>query len=225
MAASARRFKNGIYEQLALIGKALSSPVRLEVLDVLSQGPRTVEALSVEIEQSIANTSQHLQVLRAARLIGAERNGVYITYHIAGNQILALASMLRRVGESQLSDIQQLTRAFLEEHGALERVDCNTLVKRVRQGEVTLLDVRPAEEYAAGHIPRAISVPLDDLKRHISKLPKDREIVAYCRGSLCVMAIEAVKILRRKGFHATRWEESVADWVARGLPVEMSKTA
>jgi rhodanese-related sulfurtransferase/DNA-binding transcriptional ArsR family regulator len=225
MAQSARRFKNRTYEQLALVGKALASPIRLEMIDVLSQGPRTVEDLSVEIGQSIANTSQHLQVLRSARLIEAERRGTYVTYRIADQQVLALASLLHRVGESRLAEIQQITQEFLESHGALERVDCSTLIKRIRRAEVTLLDVRPREEYEAGHIPKAISVPLEDLRRHMAKLPKGREIVAYCRGPLCVMSIEAVKILRKKGFHASRWEESIADWAARGLPVEMSKPA
>jgi rhodanese-related sulfurtransferase len=225
MAQSARRFKDRTYEQLALIGKALASPRRLEMVDVLSQGPRTVEDLSAEIGQSIANTSQHLQILRSARLIEAERSGTYITYRIADPQVLALASLLHRVGESRLAEIQQIAQEFLEAHDALERVDCRTLIKRIRRAEVTLLDVRPRKEYAAGHIPNAISVPLEDLRRHMAKLPKDREIVAYCRGPLCVMSIEAVKILRKKGFIANRWEESMADWAARGLPVEMSESA
>ena len=225
MAQSARPFKNRTYEQLALIGKALSSPIRLEMIDVLSQRPRTVDDLSDEIGQSIANTSQHLQVLRSARLIEFERRGTYITYRIADRQILALASLLHRVGESRLAELQQITKEFLQAHGALEKVDCDTLIKRIRRAEVTLLDVRPPEEYAAGHIPSAISVPVEELRRHMSKLPRDREIVAYCRGPLCVMSIEAVKILRKKGFQASRCEESIADWAARGLPVEMSTSA
>jgi rhodanese-related sulfurtransferase len=218
---SARSFKDRTYEQLALIGKALASPIRLEIIDVLIQAPRTVEALSTELGQSIANTSQHLQVLRSARLIEAERRGTYVSYRVADRHVLTLANSLHRVGEFRFAEIQQITREFLEAHDALERVDCNTLIKRIQQAEVTLLDVRPRTEYAAGHIPNAISVPLDELKRHIAKLPKNREIVAYCRGPLCVMSIEAVKMLRKKGFQASRWEEGVADWAARGLPVEL----
>jgi len=225
MAQSARRFKNRTYEQLALIGKALASPIRLELIDVLGQGPRTVEDLSIEIGQSVANTSQHLQALRSARLIESERRGTYIAYRIADHQVLALAGLLHRVGESRLAEIQQITQEFLEAHDALERLDCGTLFKRLRRAEVVLLDVRPREEYAAGHIPQAISVPLEDLRQYMAKLPRDREIVAYCRGPLCVMSIEAVKMLRKKGFHANRWDESIADWAARGLPIAMSKSA
>ena len=220
---SARRFKGRTYEQLALIGKALASPIRLEIIDILSQSPRTVEALSVELGQSIANTSQHLQVLRLARLLESERSGTFVSYRVADRHVLTLASSLHRVGEVRFAEIQQITREFLEAHGALERVDCNTLIKRIQRAEVTLLDVRPKAEYEAGHIPNAMSVPLDELKRHIAKLPKNREIVAYCRGPLCVMSIEAVKILRKKGFQASRWEEGIADWAARGLPVELNE--
>jgi rhodanese-related sulfurtransferase len=195
------------------------------MVDVLSQGPRTVEDLSVEIGQSIANTSQHLQVLRSARLIESERRGTYIAYRIADRQVLALTGLLHCVGESRLAEIRQITKEFLEAHDALEKLDCSTLIKRLRRAEVTLLDVRPREEYAAGHIPRAISVPLQDLRRYMAKLPRDREVIAYCRGPLCVMSIEAVKILRKKGFRASRWDEGITDWAARGLPVAMSKSA
>jgi len=225
MGISVKQLKNKTYELLAVLGKALSSPVRLELLDILSQGPRTVESLSKEVGQSIANTSQHLQVLRSARLIDAERKGVFISYSIADPQVLVLASSLRRIGELQLAEIQELTRIFLTERDLLEKVDCKTLVQRIRRAEVTLLDVRPVREYEAGHIPGALSVPLEELKRHISRLPKDREIVAYCRGSLCAMSIEAVKLLRKSGFRAVRWEESVADWVARGFSLKTGKAA
>lgn len=225
MGISAKEYRKKTYELLALIGKALASPVRLELLDVLSQGPRTVESLSDEIDQSIANTSQHLQVLHSARLISAERNGVFITYSIADQQVLVLASAFRRIGDLRLSEIQALTRAFLGERNLLERVDSKTLIQRIRRGEVTLLDVRPTREYEAGHIPSAVSVPLEELKRSLAKLPRDREIVAYCRGPLCVMSIEAVKLLRKSGFRAIRWEESVADWIARGYNLKTGSPA
>ena len=220
MSISAKEYKKKTYEVLAVIGKALASPVRLELLDVLSQGPRTVESLSREIDQSIANTSQHLQVLHSARLISAERGGVFITYAIADPQVLVLASAFRHIGELRLSEIQALTRAFLGERDLLEKVDSKTLIRRIRRGEVTLLDVRPTREYEAGHIPGAVSVPLEELKRSIAKLPKNREIVAYCRGPLCVMSIEAVKLLRKRGFRAIRWDKSVADWIARGFSLK-----
>lgn len=220
MSLSPKDYRKKTYELLALIGKALASPVRLELLDVLSQGPRTVESLSDEIDQSIANTSQHLQVLHSARLISAERNGVFVTYSIADPQVLVLVSAFRRIGELRLSEIRTLTQAFLGERNLLERVDSKTLVQRIRRGEVTLLDVRPMREYEAGHIPGAVSVPLEELKRNMARLPKNKEIVAYCRGPLCVMSVEAVKLLRKRGFRAVRWEESVADWIARGFSLK-----
>ncbi len=225
MTLSIKQYRTKTFELLAKIGKALASPVRLEILDVLIQGPRTVESLSDEIEQSIANTSQHLQVLQSARLVESTRHGVFIAYSISDPQVLVLASTFRRIGESRLSEIQSLTRIFLEERNQLERVDSKTLVRRIRRGEITLLDVRPSREYEAGHLPGAISIPIKDLKHGISKLPKDREIVAYCRGPLCVMSIEAVNVLRKSGFRAVRWEESVADWVARGLPLKTGRAA
>ena len=225
MAVSPKHLKKVVYEQLAVIGKALASPVRLEMIDVLSQGPKTVEVLSTDIGQSLANTSQHLQVLRSAKLIEAEKSGVYVEYRIADRQVLTLASLLRRLGESRLSEIQTLMRMFLEERNLLEIIDCDTLVQRIQQGEVTVIDVRPPAEYAAGHIPNALSVPLEELEQHMDLLPKDREIVAYCRGPLCVMSIDAVKVLRSKGLQATRWEEGVADWVARGFAPEIGNPA
>ncbi len=220
MTSSNRQFKDSLYEQLARIGKALASPIRLELLDVLSQGPRTVESIAKEINQSVANTSQHLQVLRAARVIDSERNGVNIIYRLADQEVLGLCGILRRVGETRLLEVRAVTEAFLRDRGVLEKTDKNTLLERVKRGEVTVLDVRPTEEFIAGHIPGAISVPLEALEQKIAELTPDREIVAYCRGPLCVMSIEAVNLLNQKGYHATRWEEGVADWVARGFAIQ-----
>jgi rhodanese-related sulfurtransferase/DNA-binding transcriptional ArsR family regulator len=218
--SNCRQFKDSLYEQLARIGKALASPIRLELLDVLSQGPRTVESIAKEINQSIANTSQHLQVLRAARVIDSERNGVNIIYRVADQEVLGLCGILRRVGETRLLEVRAVTDAFLRDRGVLEKTDKNTLLERVKRGEVTVLDVRPTEEFMAGHIPGALSVPLEALEQKIAELPPGREIVAYCRGPLCVMSIEAVNLLNQKGYHATRWEEGVADWVARGFAIQ-----
>jgi rhodanese-related sulfurtransferase/DNA-binding transcriptional ArsR family regulator len=220
MTSSNRQFKDSLYEQLARIGKALASPIRLELLDVLSQGPRTVESIANEVNQSVANTSQHLQILRSARVIESERNGVNIIYRLADQEVLGLCGALRRVGEARLLEVRQVTEAFLRERGALERTDNETLLERVRRGEVTVLDVRPTDEFLAGHIPGAISVPLSELEQKMADLPPDREIVAYCRGPLCVMSIEAVNRLNEKGYQATRWEEGVADWVARGFAIQ-----
>jgi rhodanese-related sulfurtransferase len=218
-----RRFRDAIYEQLARIGKATSSPIRLELLDLLSQSPRTVESLVAETGQTVANVSQHLQVLRAARLVESEKEGQYVTYRLAGDEVAGFLLAVKALGRARLTEIDHVTRAFLEERGALEPVDRDALVKKVRRGEVTVLDVRPVEEYRAGHIPGAISVPPTELARRLAKLPKSREIVAYCRGPYCVYAVDAVKTLRARGFKAVRLEEGVQEWRARGLPVEVSQ--
>jgi rhodanese-related sulfurtransferase len=214
-----RRFKDAVYDQLARIGKAVASPRRLELLDLLCQGPRTVEILAHQANQSVANTSQHLQVLRAARLVEAERDGRFITYRLADDEVSTFFAALRGLAESRLAEIERVVRVFLEARGGMEQVDGAALIERVRRGAVTLLDVRPEEEYRAGHIPGAISVPLAELDRRLSTLPRDREIVAYCRGPYCVLAIEAVQTLRSRGFEAVRLEDGVPEWRARGLEV------
>jgi rhodanese-related sulfurtransferase len=222
MKTPARAWKSGVYEQLARIGKSLSSGPRLEILDLLCQGPRTVELIAAEVGQSVANTSHHLQALRRARLVEGEKDGTHVLYRLADEEVCTFYRSLRRLAESRLLEIHAVTRQFLEERGALEPVDREALISRVRRGEVTVLDVRPAEEYQAGHIPGALSVPLVELKRRIRELPRKREIVAYCRGPYCVLAVEAVELLRRAGFKAVRLEEGVPDWRARGLAVEVS---
>ena len=222
MTTSTRQFKDAIYGQIARMGKSLASGPRLELLDILCQGPRTVEALAKQAGQSVANTSHHLQVLRQARLLEAEKEGVRVTYRLAGEEVCSFFRALRGLAESRLLEIEQVTRQFLEARGSMEPVDREALVARVRSGEVTVLDVRPVEEYQAGHLPGALSVPLSDLERRLGELPRDREIVAYCRGPYCVMAIDAVALLRKRGFHAVRLDDGVPDWRARGLPVEIS---
>jgi rhodanese-related sulfurtransferase len=212
--------KSAIYEQTARLGQATASPSRLELLDLLSQGPRTVEALAQQIGQSLAITSHHLQVLRRARLVDAEKAGVYVTYRLADPQVGDFFLSLRSLAESRLIEVQQVTRQYLEQRGALEAVDNDELVRRVRGGEVTLIDVRPREEYVAGHIPGAISVPLADLPKRVRELRKRNDIVAYCRGPYCVMAIDAVDLLRRKGVRAHRMEHGVAEWRAQGWRVD-----
>jgi len=218
-----RVFKDSIYEQIARIGKSLGSGPRLEILDLLCQGPRTVEVLAGQMGQSVANTSRHLQVLRRARLVEAEREGVYIRYRLADSEVCAFFLTLRKLAESRLLEVDEITREFLEARNTMEPVDRNLLVKRVRSGEVTVLDVRPAEEYLAGHIPGAVSIPLEQLEERLAELPSDREIVAYCRGPYCVMALDAADTLRRNGFEATRFEEGIADWRARGLHVAVGE--
>lgn len=222
MNTSARVWKTGIYDQLARIGMALASGPRLEILDLLCQGPRTVEAIAGEVGQSVANTSHHLQALRRARLVEGEKSGTHVLYRLADEEVCTFYRSLRRLAESRLLEIQNVTRQFLDERGALEPVDLEALIARVRKGEVTVLDVRPTDEYDAGHIPGALSVPLAELKQRIRELPRRRQIVAYCRGPYCVLAVEAVDMLRRTGFKAVRLEEGVPDWRARGLPVEVT---
>jgi rhodanese-related sulfurtransferase/DNA-binding transcriptional ArsR family regulator len=222
MPSSGRQFKDAIYEQLGRVGKALASPRRLELLDLLCQGPRTVEALSREAGQSVANTSQHLQLLRAARLVEAEKHGLFVTYRLADEKVCAFFMGLRQLAESRLLEIEVVSRQFLEERGQMEPVDRDALAARVRSGEVTLLDVRPTEEFAAGHIPGAVSVPLAEIEQRLAELPRDRDVVAYCRGPYCVLAVQAVQLLRARGFHAIRMEEGIPDWRARGLPVAVA---
>lgn len=209
-----------VYGHIARIGQAASSASRLELLDLLSQGPRTVEALARAVGHSVAATSHHLQVLRRARLVEAEKSGLYVTYRLAHPRVEAFLLDLRALAESRLSEIAQVTREYLETRGALEPVDDDELARRVRAGEVTVIDVRPREEYDAGHLPGAVSMPLADLPARTQELRKRRDVVAYCRGPYCVMALDAVDLLRRRGFRAHRLERGVAEWRARGWPVE-----
>ena len=214
-----RRFKTAIYEQFARIGKAIANPSRLELLDLLCQGPRTVEALAKEAGLGLANTSQHLKALRQARLVEAEKAGLYVTYSLADEQVCQFFRSLRSLAETRLAEIREITHEFLADRKGLEPVDREALLNKVRDGAVIVLDVRPAEEYRAGHIPGALSIPLKELERRLSDLPRERDIVAYCRGPYCVLAVEAVEMLRARGFSAFRLEQSVQDWRAEGLPV------
>jgi len=220
-----RVFKDAIYEQFARIGKAVSSPKRLELIDLLCQAERTVEALAKETGLTVANASQHLQVLRAARLVEAEKVGLFVTYRLADEAVCEFYRAMRVLAESRLAEVEQIKRRFLEGRVGMEPVDRDALLKRVRAGEVIVLDVRPVEEYQAGHIPGAISIPLKEIKRHLSELPHGQEIVAYCRGPYCVLSIEAVEMLRAKGFDALRLEEGIQDLRAMGFPIAVGGEA
>ncbi|HKE86956.1 MAG TPA: metalloregulator ArsR/SmtB family transcription factor [Vicinamibacterales bacterium] len=212
--------KSAIYEQLARIGRAIASPGRLELLDLLSQGPRTVEALATQTGQSMATTSHHLQVLRRARLVEAAKAGLYVTYRLGDPRVAEFFLDLRRLAEARLAEVHQVTHQYLEGRGALEPIDNDELARRVRAGEVTLIDVRPREEYLAGHIPGALSVPLGELPKRMRELRKSLDVVAYCRGPYCVMALDAVEVLRRKGFRAHRMELGVSEWRAHGWRID-----
>jgi rhodanese-related sulfurtransferase len=217
-----RRFKDALYEQLARIGKATSAPKRLELLDLLGQSPRTVEALAEQAGLSVANASQHLQVLRAARLVTSEKQGLYVEYRLADEAVGPFFLALRTLAEARLAEVEQIARAYFAERGALEPVKGDELLRRAKSGAVTVLDVRPHEEYRAGHLPHALSIPVGELATRLGELPKDRPIVAYCRGPYCVMAVDAVALLRKRGFDAHRLEQGVLEWRARGFRVERS---
>lgn len=213
-----RRFKDEIYDQFSRIGKAVSSPKRLELLDILCQGERTVENLTNETALTIANTSQHLQVLKNSRLVEQEKKGLYVVYRPAPMVCEFFLSM-RKVAENRIAEIEQIKNRFLEGKKGMEPIDRNALIERIKNEEVTILDVRPPEEFMAGHISGALSVPLKQLEFMLARLPKNKEIVAYCRGPYCVLSVEAVELLNKKGYHASRLEEGVQDWCAMGLSV------
>ena len=216
-----RAFKTQLYEQFARVGKALASPHRLELLDVLMQCERTVESLAQETGMSIANASQHLQVLRAARLVETRREGTSIYYRLASESVSALWLSLREVGEAHLAEIDRVVETFLQNRAHLQPITAEVLLEELRRDQVILLDVRPVEEYQAGHLPQALSIPVAELEARLAELPADKEIVAYCRGPYCVFADEAVALLRTHGYQARRLEQGVADWRMLALPVEV----
>lgn len=217
-----RQFKDQVYEQFARIGKALSSGRRLEILELLAQAERTVEDLAAETAMSVANCSQHLQVLRAARLVEVRREGLFAKYRLADDGILRLWVVLREIGEARLAEISRVVDTFLTDRKTMQAISTGELRSRLKDGDVVLLDVRPTQEFEAGHIAGARSIPVAELDRRLKELPKKREIVAYCRGPYCVYADEAVDLLRARGYNAVRFHDGYPDWKAVGLPVERS---
>ena len=215
-----REFKDRIFGQFARIGKALSSPRRLEIVDLLAQGERTVEEIATETSMSVASASQHLQALKAARMVEPRREGLYVHYRLADEDVFRTWQAVRALAESRLSEVDGVVKAYLEDRDALEAVDASDLVERLRDRSVVVLDVRPEEEYRAGHIPGALSVPVDALEAALKTLPRDREVVAYCRGPYCVFSDEAVAFLRAHGYRARRLRQGLPDWRAAGMPVE-----
>ncbi|HLC18924.1 MAG TPA: metalloregulator ArsR/SmtB family transcription factor [Thermodesulfobacteriota bacterium] len=216
-----RHFKDSIFSQFARIGRATGSPKRLELLDLLCQAPQAVEVLAEKASLSVANASRHLSVLSAARLVEAEKQGRFVVYRIADEAVCVFLGGLRRLAEDRLAEVEQVTRRFLEGRAGMEPIDRGALLERVRKGIATVLDVRPGDEYRAGHIPGAISVPLKELEAHLKELPADREIVAYCRGPYCVLAVQAVETLITNGFKAVRLDDGVGEWRKRGFLVEV----
>lgn len=214
-----REFKDRLYGQFARIGKALASPHRLEILELLAQAERTVDSLATEIGLSLANTSQHLQVLRQAALVDSRKDGLFVYYRLAGAEVFDLSHVLRRVAEARLADFERLIREHFGERDDAEAVAMAELLKRARSHQVVILDTRPASEYVAGHITGAISVPVDELKRRLGQLAKGQDYVAYCRGPYCVYADRAVELLRANGRRARRMLGGFPEWRAAGLPI------
>jgi rhodanese-related sulfurtransferase/DNA-binding transcriptional ArsR family regulator len=212
--------KSELLEQFARVGRAVSAPLRIAILDVLAQSERTVEEIAREIGASVANTSQHLQQLRTARLVEARRNGLFIHYRLADESVLRLCQAIREVGEARYAEIERVVRTYLSERETMETVDARQLRRLVRAGDVVVLDVRPTGEFAAGHIAGARSIPLRELEKRLRELPKRRLIVAYCRGPYCVLSDDAVLLLQRQGFRVARLDIGLPEWKLLGLPVE-----
>ncbi len=215
-----RQRKERVYRLFTRIASAMANPHRLELLDLLVQAPRTVEELARESGMSIANTSQHLQRLKQARLVMAEREGLYMRYRLADPAVARLWLELRAVGEQQLDEVEQALDAYRTRRHEFEKVTIDELRDRLRAGQVVLLDVRPAEEYQAGHLPVAKSIPLDELEQRLDELPHNRTLVVYCRGPLCVLADDALVVLSERGRKVARLEEGVAEWQQAGLALE-----
>lgn len=214
-----RKLKNLLYEQVARIGKAVSSPKRLELVELLCQGEKSVDRLSSEAAMSVKLASAHLKALRAARLVDARREGKNVYYRLADEQVAALWVALRLAAEARLTSLQAAMRALVNQPDELAPVTGQKLLAQAKRGEVVVIDVRPQTEYRAAHLPYARSIPLSELKRRLGELPRHRPVVAYCRGPFCLMAKEAVALLTRKGFQATRLEQGVAEWRSLGLPL------
>ena len=219
-AAAHREFKDRLFGQFARVGKALASPKRLEIVDLLAQGERTVEEIARETAMSVASASQHLQVLKAARMVEARREGLYIHYRLADEDVFRTWQAVRALAELHLAELDEVVEAYLQDREELEAVDAAELMERLSDGNVVILDVRPEEEYRAGHIPGALSVPVDALEAALQTLPRDQEMVAYCRGPYCVFSDEAVAFLRSRGYRARRLRQGLPDWRAAGMPVE-----
>lgn len=211
-----------LYDKFARVGQALSSPTRLRMLNLLAQTERSVDDLAARLGESRANTSAHLKVLRQAHLVEGRRDGRRVFYGVAGDQALRLWLALRDMGLAEIPEAREAMRQYASEPAAMGRLDAQALAEKVRRGDVVLIDLRPADEYAAGHLPAARSVPFDELEQRLEDLPRDKELIAYCRGPYCVAAIKGVRALREAGLDARRLYEGVAEWRAAGRRLESS---
>ena len=212
--------KREVFQQLARIGAALSSGVRLELLELLAQGERSVDQLSALTGTTVANASQHLQKLKQAGLIVARKQGQFVFYRITGDEVIGMLSALSRVGEAHVAEIERIVRMYFFSKDDFEPIPPAELLDRARRGLVTVLDVRPAEEFASGHVPGALNIPVEQLARKLRDLPKGKEVIAYCRGPFCLMSFEAVQLLRKKGIKARRLQDGMPELRTAGLHVE-----
>lgn len=215
-----REFKDKVYNELAKVTKALGNPRRLEIIDLLAQGPFSVEKIAEQTGLSVANASQHLQVLKRARLVDISRKGNFIYYHLSSDKVFNAWRALRELGLIQNAEAEKLLHEFYSTDRQIEPVTLSELTEKISKADVVVLDVRPGEEYKRGHIKEAVSIPVEELSSRMDELPKEAEIIAYCRGPLCVYADEAVKLLIKKGFKAKRLKEGFPDWKAVGYPFE-----
>lgn len=211
-----------LYEEFASVARALGNAHRLDIIEHLGQGERGVDALSAKVGLSTANTSQHLQQLKRAGLVESRRDGKYILYRVSDNSVLTLMRALFDVGERNVAEVDKVLRGYFHERDNMEPISHEDLLDRTRDGLVTVLDVRPKDEFALGHLPGAVNIPLDELENRLSEIDDTQEVIAYCRGPYCVMSFEAVSALREKGFSARRMEDGIPEWRAAGLPLESS---
>jgi rhodanese-related sulfurtransferase len=214
--------KREIFENLARIGNALSSAVRLDLIELLAQGERSVDELATLTGTTVANTSQHLQKLKQAGLIVGRKDAQFVRYRLAGDAVVALFHALGAAGRAYLADVDRIVRLYFSAKDEMEPVQAEDLMERVKKGLVTVLDVRPPEEFAAGHVPGALNIPLHELQRRLAELPKRKEVVAYCRGPYCLMSYDAVHLLRRKGLKARRLQDGLPEWRLAGMPTAQS---
>lgn len=215
-----RELKDRIYEQFSRIGKAIASPHRLEIIELLAQGERTVEGLANALAVPLANASHHVQALRAAHLVDARKEGTFVYYRLTDPDVFELARSIRTLAERHLAEVDRIVRTYFHARDQLDPIGREALLERARAGDLVVLDVRPAEEYRAGHIVGALSIPVGELEQRLAELPADKEIIAYCRGPYCVMALEAVQMLRAHGRPARRLVDGFPEWRASGLPIE-----
>ncbi len=215
-----REFKDAVFEQFARIAYAFSSPKRLEVIDVLAQGERDVDSLTKQTSMTIANTSRHLQILKNARLVESRREGVRIYYRLADKDVFKCWKFLQSLAEKRLSEIKEITQAYLKDRECLDSISLGELWERIQKKDIIVLDVRPSVEYKKAHISGSISIPLQELKNRLNEIPRDKEVVAYCRGPYCVLSPEAIVLLNKAGYHALRLNDGLPEWQNAGFPVE-----